>query len=94
MTDRYCYSASTTFAYSTNPLSNVTFIGQRTGGGSGSVADGFLANGWHWSLSTSEFIDHLGNHLDDGFDPDIPVLLDLDDNTKDEVIERAILELQ
>ena len=94
LTDRYCYSASTTFAYSTNPLPNVTFIGQRTGGGSGSVADGFLANGWKWSLSTSEFIDHLGNHLDDGFDPDIPVALDLNDTTKDEVIERAILELQ
>ncbi len=94
LTDRYCYSASTTFAYSTNPIGNITFIGQRTGGGSGSVADGFLANGWKWSLSTSEFIDHLGNHLDDGIDPDIPVELDLDDTSKDELIERAILELQ
>ena len=35
LTDRFCYSASTTFAYSVNPLSNVTFVGQRTGGGSG-----------------------------------------------------------
>ena len=29
-----------------------------------------------------------------GFDPDIRVDLDLEDKTKDEVIERAILELQ
>ncbi|MBT3207975.1 MAG: S41 family peptidase [Bacteroidetes bacterium] len=94
LTDRFCYSASTTFAYSVNPLDNVTFVGQRTGGGSGSTADGFLANGWRWQLSTSEFIDHLGNHLDDGFDPDIPVTLDTLITTQDEVIERAILELQ
>ena len=94
LTDRFCYSASTTFAYSVNPLDNVTFIGQRTGGGSGSVADGYLANGWKWSLSTSEFIDHLGNHLDDGFDPDIFVVTDTLVTTQDEVVERALLELQ
>jgi len=92
--DRNCYSASTTFAYSVNPLDNITFIGQRTGGGSGSVADGYLANGWKWSLSTSEFIDHNNKHLDDGFDPDIKVALDTIDKTKDEVIERALIELQ
>lgn len=92
--DRNVYSASTTFSYSTNPMPQVTFIGQRSGGGSGSVADGYLANGWYWSLSTSEFIDHENRHLDDGIEPDIAVALDLDDVTKDEVLERAILELQ
>jgi hypothetical protein len=94
LTDRFCYSASTTFLYSVNPLANITTIGQRSGGGSGSVADGFLANGWKWSLSTSEFIDHLGNHLDNGIDPDISVSLDTSDTTQDEILERAILELQ
>ncbi len=94
LTDRYCYSASTTFVASVNPLERVTIIGQRTGGGSGSVGDGYLANGWKWSLSTSEFIDYQNNNLDDGFDPDIPVLLDLQTTDKDEVIERAIMELQ
>ena len=94
LTDRGCYSATTTFAYTVNPLPQVTFIGQRTGGGSGSVAEGFLANGWAWALSTSEFIDHEGRHLDDGFDPDIPVLLDTADRSKDELVERAIMELQ
>ncbi len=98
LTDRGVYSATTTFCYSVNPLAKVKFIGQRTGGGSGSVADGYLANGWHWNLSVSEFIgvDDSGNeqHLDNGFEPDISVLLDTLVTTQDEIIERAILELQ
>jgi hypothetical protein len=94
LTDRFCFSASTSFAYSVEPLENMTFMGQRTGGGSGAVTDGLLANGWHWSLSTSEFIDYKGRHLDNGFEPDIPVALDTLVKDKDEVIERALLELQ
>lgn len=94
LTNRYVYSAATTFLYSVDPLENVITIGQISGGGSGSVGDGYLANGWKWSLSTSEFIDAEGRHLDDGVAPDIPVVFDLMDTTKDEIIERAILELQ
>jgi C-terminal processing protease CtpA/Prc len=94
LTDRNVYSASTTFLYSVRPIDQFTTIGQRSGGGSGSVADGYLANGWKWSLSTSEFIDDLGRHLDDGVDPAIPVALDTMVTTMDEVIERAIVELQ
>ncbi|MCL3781026.1 hypothetical protein EMN47_11585 [Prolixibacteraceae bacterium JC049] len=93
LVDRYVYSAATTFCYSVDPLEHVTFVGQRTGGGSGAVADGYLMNGWYWSLSVSEYIDARGRHLDNGFEPDIPVVLDLKDQTKDEVIERAIVEL-
>ncbi len=94
LTDRNVYSASTTFLYMVDPLPQIKTMGQRTGGGSGSVAEGFLANGWFWSLSSSEFIDAQGRHLDDGVEPDIPVALDLTVTTKDEVLERAILELQ
>ncbi|WP_148639206.1 S41 family peptidase [Aquimarina longa] len=94
LTDRYVYSASTTFLYSLVPNKRIKTVGQKTGGGSGSVIDGYLANGWYWSLSVSEFIDAQGRHLDDGVDPDIPVKLNLEDTTKDEVIERAIIELQ
>lgn len=94
LTDRNVYSAGLTFTYSLSPLDRVTFIGQRSGGGSGGVADGYLANGWAWSLSVTEFIDHKNRYLDDGLDPDIPVSLDLSDPSKDEVLERAILELQ
>ncbi len=94
LTNIDCFSATTTLIYHLNPLSNVTFIGGKTGGGSGSTADGFLANGWQWGLSTSEFIDWEGRRLDNGFEPDINVLLDENAVTKDEIIERAILELQ
>lgn len=94
LTDRNVYSASTTFLYSVDPIETIKTMGQRSGGGSGSVADGYLANGWYWGLSTSEFIDAKGRHLDDGVEPDIPVVLDLTDTTKDEVIEAAILDLQ
>lgn len=93
LTNGLCYSATTTFIYQTNPLDHVKYIGSRTGGGSGSVADGFLANGWKYSLSTSEFIDHEGRHLDDGFDPDIEVFLDDSNLAIDEVIQRAIEEI-
>jgi hypothetical protein len=94
LTDRHVYSAATTFLYCVDPLDNLFTVGQKSGGGSGSVADGYLANGWYWSLSTSEFIDAKGRHLDDGVDADIPAELDLKDRTKDEIIERAILEIQ
>ena len=94
LTDRNVYSASTTFLYSIDPIQTIQTIGQRSGGGSGSFIDGYLANGWYWTLSTSEFIDAKGRHLDDGVDPDIAVALDLNDMSKDEVIEAAILDLQ
>ncbi len=94
LTNIQCFSATTTLISYLNPLDNVTFIGAKTGGGSGSTSDGFLANGWHWQLSTSEFIDWEGRRLDNGFEPDISVSLDLNNGTEDEIIERAILELQ
>ncbi len=93
LTDNLCFSATTTFIYYLNPVPSVTFIGSRTGGGSGSTADGYLANGWHWELSTSEFIDYEGRHLDNGFEPDIHVSLDSLNQNQDEIIERAIQEI-
>lgn len=98
LVDRNVYSAALTLCYSTSPLGNVTYIGQRTGGGSGSVATGYLANGWAWDMSVSEFIgiDNNGNdqRLDDGFEPDISVALNKSITTNDEILDRAISELQ
>jgi len=93
LTNRMCFSATTSFIYNMKVLPYVKTVGRRTGGGSGSTADGFLANGWHWQMSTSEFIDKDGNHLDNGVDPDINVQLYPLDTTKDEIIERAIQEI-
>jgi hypothetical protein len=93
LTDIGCFSATTTFMYSIYLSDNITFVGQRSGGGAGSVADGFLANGWEWNLSVSEFIDKQGNHWDNGREPDITVALDTTVTDIDEVLERALLEL-
>jgi C-terminal processing protease CtpA/Prc len=93
LTNRLCFSATTLFIYNMTVLPYVKTIGRRTGGGSGSTADYFLANGWYWQMSTSEFIDKDGNHLDNGVDPDINVQLDTLDRSEDEIIERAIQEI-
>jgi len=94
LTDRGVYSATTTFCYNLDPLANVKFLGQKTGGGSGSVASGALANGWSWSLSVSEFIDYQNKNLDDGVEPDIILAYDTLNNVSDNYIETAILALQ
>ena len=93
LTNRLCFSATTSFIYNMDVMPQVKKIGRRTGGGSGGSADGFLANGWHWQMSTSEFIDLNGTHLDNGVDPDINIILDTTDTSKDEIIERAIQEI-
>ncbi len=93
LTNIVCFSATTLFIYELRYLPQVKFIGARTGGGSGSVADGFLANGWHWQTSVSEFIDKDGRHYNNGMDPDIPVSLDTLDTSHDEIIDRAIREI-
>lgn len=93
LTNIDCFSATTTFIYHLNPLPHVRIVGAKTGGGSGGPSDGYLANGWQWSLSTTEFIDFEGRRLDNGFSPDIHVQLDSNFPTVDEIIERAIQEL-
>jgi C-terminal processing protease CtpA/Prc len=90
LTDRFVYSAALTFCYSVMPDKDVTFVGQRAGGGCGSVSDGYLMNGWYWSLSVSEYFDYQENHLDNGFEPDYQVELNLEDKDKDEILEKAI----
>jgi len=93
LTDIWCFSATTTFMYSLAPLVDVKFLGYKSGGGAGAVADGYLANGWVWSLSVSEFIDRNGAHWDEGHEPDIVQVLDPQNPDTDEVLERAYAEL-
>ncbi len=93
LTNIICFSATTLFIYNLRYCPNVKFIGARTGGGSGSTADGFLANGWHWQTSVSEFIDKDGRHYNNGMEPDIAVALDTLNSTRDEIIDAAILEI-
>ncbi len=94
LTDIWCFSATTTFMYSVYPLSNVKYLGYKTGGGAGSVASGILSNGWLWDLSVSEFIDYKGGHWDNGHQPDILQVIDENNPDVDEVLERAYREIE
>ena len=75
-------------------MPNVTTIGQVYGGGTGEIVDGFLANGWQWTISTANFLDLEGKPTDPGIEDDIPMGINPSDTATDAIIERAILELQ
>lgn len=87
---RLSYSATTTLIYLTDPNPNVATFGARSGGGSGSVGSGYLINGWTYNLSVSDYVDSRGRKIDDGVEPDFPVMVDPMDTSKDEVVEAAI----
>jgi hypothetical protein len=92
--DRVSFSTGSIFPVMMSPLEHVTTLGQITGGGTGEIIDGYLANGWKYQLSTSNLVDAQGRPTDNGIEPDIPVLWNPEDTTSDAIIERAILEIQ
>ena len=75
-------------------LDHVTTIGQIFGGGTGEIVDGFLSNGWNYSLSSSNVVDSEGRPTDNGIEADIPMVINPADSTIDVIIERAIFELR
>ena len=92
--DRVSFSTGSIFPVMMSPLEHVTTMGQITGGGTGEIIDGYLANGWKYQLSTSNLVDHLERPTDNGIEPDIPVVWNPEDTATDAIIERAILEIQ
>ena len=68
-------------------------MGDITGGGLGAPNGGELPNGWEYRFSITQTLDLDGNNFENGVPPDIEAFIDFDDRTKDEVIERALLEL-
>jgi hypothetical protein len=92
--DRVTFSSGSIFCIIMNAMDNTTSIGQMFGGGTGTIMDGFLANGWQWTISTSNLVDNEGRPTDPGIDPDIQIVINPEDTTEDAVIERAIQELQ
>jgi C-terminal processing protease CtpA/Prc len=91
--DRISFSTGSIFPVMMGPLEHVTTIGQTSGGGTGEIIEGYLANGWKYTLSTSNLMDARGNPTDNGMEPDIPVV-NPEDTATDAIIERAILEIQ
>ncbi|WP_062062366.1 S41 family peptidase [Aquimarina longa] len=93
--DRGTYSAGSFFSLATKALPNMILIGDTTGGGLGLPNGGQLPNGWTYRFSITQALtlDKKPDY-ENGVPPDIRVLFDWNDVTKDEVLERAILELQ
>ncbi|HBS85757.1 MAG: hypothetical protein A2W91_13355 [Bacteroidetes bacterium GWF2_38_335] len=93
LTDRGTYSAGSFMSLSTLAMPNVILMGDTTGGGLGAPNGGQLPNGWTYRFSVTRTYDISGNNYENGVPPDITVLFDWTDLTKDEIIERAIEEI-
>jgi C-terminal processing protease CtpA/Prc len=95
LVDRGTYSAGSFLSLATKALSNITLIGDTTGGGLGLPNGGQLPNGWTYRFSITQALTlDKSPDYENGVPPDIEALVDWSDLTKDEVLERAILELQ
>jgi len=92
--DRITFSSGSLFCVMMSELPNVKTLGQIFGGGTGDIIDGFLANGWKYTISTSNLVNASGKPTDNGIEPDIQQLINPADTDKDALIDRAILELQ
>lgn len=93
LVDRGSYSATSFFALATKALPNMVLVGDTTGGGLGAPNGGQLPNGWTYRFSITQTLDLDGNNYENGVPVDIEAFMDWEDRTKDEVIERALLEL-
>lgn len=92
--DRVSFSSGSIFPVMMSPLDHVTTLGVTFGGGTGEIVEGLLSNGWEYIISTSNLVDSQGRPTDPGIAPDIEVLINEQDTLVDEVIERAILEIE
>ena len=93
LVDRGTYSAGSIFSLATKEIPNLVLVGDFTGGGLGAPNGGELPNGWEYRFSITQTLDLNGNNYENGVPPDIEAFIDWEDRTKDEVIERALLEL-
>ncbi len=94
LTDRGTYSSGSLLALATKALPNMTLIGDTTGGGLGMPNGGQLPNGWTYRFSVTQSLTlDKKPDFENGVPPDINILLDWSDRTKDEILDRAILEL-
>ncbi len=89
--DRGSYSATTMFALAAKSISNITLVGDTTGGGGGMPNGGQLPNGWTYRFSVSQLVDLDGNnYAETGVPPTIYQEFDWSDLTKDKIIEKAL----
>ncbi len=91
--DRVAFSSGALMPLILDGLDHVTTMGQVSGGGTGEIIEGYLANGWRWVLSSSNLLDEDGQPTDNGVEPQIPVAFDETATAEDSVMEAAIGEL-
>ncbi len=94
LTDRGTYSASSLTALSSKAIPEILLIGDTTGGGLGMPNGGQLPNGWtyRFSVTQSLTLDQKPDY-ENGVPPDILISVDWSDLSKDEILERAIMEI-
>jgi hypothetical protein len=86
------YSSATFFANAMSRFSNVTLVGDATGGGGGVPAYTELANGWWMRCSNTQFKDPDEYFIDMGVLPDIEIDMDtsLIDQGIDSILEEGL----
>ncbi len=95
LTDRGTYSAGSFTSLAAKAIPNIVLIGDTTGGGLGLPNGGQLPNGWTYRFSVTQALTlDKSPDYENGVPPDITVLFDWTDLTKDEILERAIMELE
>lgn len=96
LTNRKCYSATNFFAAIMSNFSNVTIIGDQTGGGGGIPIDFQLPNGWRYRFSGTTSLLSNGYNIELGIPPNISVTNNPAVNASgiDEILERGLQELR
>ncbi len=95
LTDRSTYSAGSFLALGAKQLSNLTLMGDTTGGGLGIPNGGQLPNGWIYRFSVTRTLAVDGSNYENGVPPDIHVIYTDADWAEgiDTILEAAIAEI-
>lgn len=96
LSNRKVYSAGSYFSAATKGISQVTLMGDTTGGGSGVPAGFELPNGWACNYSSTIGTTVNGLNFEGGVPPDVYIALDSMDleKGKDTIIEAALAEIR
>ncbi|MCW3786515.1 S41 family peptidase [Plebeiibacterium sediminum] len=68
------YSMGNFMASVLKDLTNSTFVGQKTGGGGGTINSVYLPNGWGLTYTFTKIYNLEGQTIEDGINPDVEVI--------------------
>ena len=91
ITNRQCFSAANDFVKIMHCISDVTLLGDRTGGGSGMPFTQEIPCGWSVRYSAVVYLDRDKQQIEYGIAPDVPVTMNMADvfRKQDTLIESA-----